>query len=365
MSPHVSEFDPRFLTAPFPTGKLEVYGQGTNTADPAAEVAERNHKLNTPEKLRAILHDQNILSTWKLPTTHGLYRHSIIRPTAPYTPHGLMLVVFPEGQYEAMSRETQFVYAYPEAVQRRYWQMILAGLEAYHNCQPHQPLFVENVTLTSNAHRTSRTLNPVHGQFVVFDEALFSPKTGEIDHLVKESRATASLVRRVFRNERLPEKDSPITTLIQNMPSLQTLGITTHLYTTPAGYGFSFPLNQSTPEHIQTVMTEHWRAYAAHCQEEQEKAVRAEQKSNGSVRLKKIIPGPSYRQYVWIESNIAQIVICPEYTSHAGVLEALGVELHRSTEGHRVADDQRDVQEARFVACFSKLLNREQAPTER
>jgi hypothetical protein len=336
---------------PFPSGGLHMRGSGTNTADGTRLVADRNHALNTADKLKFILIDQATIGYWSLPTAEGGYRYSVIRPTAPYAPHGLMLAVFPENSYQQIGEKTQFVYDYPEAVQQQYWQMILSGLAAYSKCQEHSPLYVENVTLTSNDHRTSRTLNPVHGQFVALDESLLGATTGEIDHLIWESQITAALIQRVR---------SPIEKILDEMPSLAAFGITAQFFSTPAGYGFSFPLEEkSVAEQMQLVMAEHWQAYATYCQRERDTvARRAQHRVDEPTKPKTTIPGPSYRQYVWVGDGCVQVVISPEYCSHAGVLEAMGVQLHRSAEGCSVPEDERVQKEAEIMMFWKEIVGK-------
>jgi len=48
-----------------------------------------------------------------------------------------------------------------------------------------------------------------------------------------------------------------------------------------------------------------------------------------------LIPQPSYRLFISVDAGQVEAVICPEFRSHAGVMEALGVRLHRSPDNLR------------------------------
>jgi hypothetical protein len=298
-------------------GLLDIYGDGINTEMSREAAALRSEKLNQPEKLRAILNDQERLYTGQV----GVLRFSVIRPTSPYTPGSLMFAAHTED-YNGLSEKPQYIYEFGEVEQRAYWAHILAGLFAHGN----QSFYTENTTQTTSfEHRSSRTLNFIHGQFGSIKEEWLQPHGESLEHLGAESRKTLSLMDRI---------NGPLGAIMNDVRA-SSPSVELEYYARPTGYALSFPLTADLPELIATVqrtMEAHWQAYSNYVKDEEAKVKRASENNSG-IEKRDIIPGPSYRQYVWFEDGMLKILISPEYDSHAGVMEGMGIHLRRTLSG--------------------------------
>lgn len=354
----------------FPKGRMPVYGiNAINTDADRVTAAEQVAILNDPENLQAIVTnpERTILHKQLPDGTHI----SLLRPTGPYSNRALM-----SGMYDKELKEegvTHFVYDYPTEDQRQYWALAFAGLHAGRQILEEEGreeqvanLYAENVVHVSDiSQRTSRTIRFPHGHFVEFDSdpEVIHPTTSAIHHLQEEQDVLErrELVERFWVRvlQRMPEEIDSL------LPEFDVR------YSAPFGYQFSLDgvFNRQNIDRLTQVLALHHETYKQVADLVISAGRRAFSVSNefrdrmrrskpgDDAGQKKVIKGSSYRLYLALNGGKLDVIICPEFWSHGGVMEATGVNLDRDPSHKEFPMEQRKDFEDKFAEKVSTMLN--------
>ncbi len=297
---------------------------------PQEEVAVATAKLNTPENLASIIQNpQAIIMRQSFQDGTDLV---LLHPSGPYTDRALMLAVY--NPNITTRHDTHWIYDYPQDVQEEYFRNIILGLYAQREILKEEgrdnieSLYVENSTHVSNhAFRTSRTIKFPHGHFIEVDESELIPHTSTLDHLREEW----GVLGRGFLVEDFAKRLKA--NMVEKGTELDQIASRDRL---PLGYEFQLPLSslQGNVRDVASVMGSHHESY----EDVASKYVRAVKFSARIPqvtdlfidRAGKIIPPPSYRLYMSLQDdNNLGVIIAPEFISHAGVMQAKGIDLDR------------------------------------
>lgn len=321
---------------------------GINTNVDTRSAAEKIRALNHPENLERIFFGDgaNVLYTTQVDSGS---RISIVVPSAPYSDESLMVVAAGPASFGSETVETETVYDYPDDAQFAYWGFILDTLRALKDLPELEGgstvIATENcmATVSNEEHRTSRSIALPHSQIFRVDHSKIQPGRSTIDHLTQEQRILSSgqAVGRFtehldsFLREHLPESLNP------------RLSPRTH---EPFGYQLLLGVNKET-EDVADVLFAHHFAYS--------RAIEGMLKKLNERSKRKIKPQPSYRLYLtYSDDDELTAIVSPQIVSHAGVVEAAGIDLDRSpTHPKGTTPDQMD---SFYAGVMAEVLAKEQ-----
>lgn len=328
----------------YPQGAISIYGENAvNPGDSQETTEERIERINTKENLINIINGENgaseLIRTVDYPDGT---RMSIVHPSGPYTDRALMIGVYNENiQTDEI---TQWIYDYPENIQRDYWHTVVVGIGADDEILRQEGkshvdvIWAENTMRVSLSERTSRTVKFPHGQFLEIDSDRIHPTTSVLHHLEEEQ----DVLKRSFLVSRFGKR------LIDKMESVERASDTFQVRRNePYGYQFNFP-NEMDLEGVESVkrfMRVHHQAYTDttkyYLDHARNNIFQSRENSVFSKKLESVKKQPAYRTYFCLnrENESIDVVISPMFWSHGGVMEALGIRLDRNPEHQKIVSD--------------------------
>lgn len=243
-----------------------------------------------------------------------------MKPSGPYTEGAVMVIAHGPDSFNQEYVGTEQIYDYPADVQHAYWGSILTALKKIQAKNPRQQaIAVENCISqrTSADKRTSRSVGLPHSQTLLLNPKHITPESWNIPHLTREQKL-------LNRSGSMYRFMSGVQHAAHTMDSPLQLE---HRQQAPFGYEFTASEQGSIVETTLN-MAVHHEAYR--------QASTAAIAQLSERNQKNIIPQPSYRMYMYIENDGSiRTIISPEVLSHAGVLEAMGIQLQRSVDTPR------------------------------
>lgn len=288
-----------------------------NSQTSIEDASRKANSYNTPENLKSFfdVNKEDVLFVKALPDGYAV---SEFMPSAPYSEEGVMICAGNLKELGEGKVSTQNIYDLPEDVQKEYWRITLANLivlgEETKDSNRFRVLATENTTpRTGQEHRTSRSIDVPHIQINRFDRN--KVVSGE------ELPSSLQTEQRVLRDE---ERIWDFAKKIRPDMGLKILPRLSE----PYGYSLFFGMDARTAltsiSEFQELMLLHHQAYTREARKMVEKL--------RSQNQKRIIPQPSYRTYIFFNEGRLEVVISPEFLSHAGVTEAAGLEMVRSSD---------------------------------
>lgn len=317
----------------FKKGFLRVHGiHNINREMSNSEAAARLLQANSPLRLRSIVDGPD--TQYKSEVSNGNFV-SIVTPNSPYSEGAVMIMAATKESFEKEGLSTNFIYDYPDDVQNEYWKLILASMVATDKTikagerNENIVLAVENCisTISTLDHRTSRTLMLPHTQIFKLDSRRIEPGSMRIKSLEHEQAILSrfNLLGR-FVNDINQEFLNKISAKNISCKIQEPFGyiINTNIPFDQAMGNFGF---------IKELMQTHHQSYA-----------KLAQKIISSLNIKnknRIIPQPSYRIVIYFDKNGKLCIgISPEFLSHVGPLEALGIILERDPSYPKWLNDE-------------------------
>lgn len=332
-------------------GLLPVYAEksAVNTIASAEEAASIAQLYNQSDYLEREFFQRSEKVLWIQELASG-GKVSVVIPSGPYTDLSTMVIAHGPHSFDQPAAQTEFVYDYPLDVQETYWAVIIKSI-SFLSCLPYQGrrhvIATENAikTYTNASMRTSRSVCLPHSMINYLEEDCVAAEEWQISHLRKEE------------------------TLLQN-PKLMSgyLGLLQEAYhrltgctfvdlsardQAPFGYQFNLAPVHLVPQ-ITQILANHHHAYSVAA----EQTTRFLLEAGYHFLARHLIPQPSYRLFLSLQAGQVEAVICPEFRSHAGVMEALGVRLHRSPDNQRRKSPSELHQ---FFGQLAQYLGREMA----
>lgn len=245
-------------------------------------------------------------------------------------------------------------YDLPQSAQYKYWQIGLAELLALEqislpegrrgNREDYQAVLMQNSTPLSMrdsryededglSPRTSKTIFIPHAHVAYINTKWLEPKPWHFDHLDEEKQTLRHLQENAYGQQLF-------TTLQQDILSQTTLSVSfSQEEALPIGY--SIRLESVTPANLMKKIGPIAELLSAHYHAYTQLAQQAEHDSSGTK-----IPQPAYREYLYFDTTadgrrVLTLRVSQEIISHAGVLEAMGIELLRdATHENPLTDRQ-------------------------
>lgn len=302
------------------TGRLKLHSS-TTSVNPGADI-KTAHEIAAVQNTASYLRESffsttpNHITNTELPSGG---RVAVLFPTGPYADVSVLVIAAGPESLNQDLKQTEFIYDYPDDTQTEYWKSTLAILETLEqSADPEKEvvLAVENSVAerTNPQQRTSRSISLPHTQVLRIQPDQIEKIDWHFQHLDREQKVLRfSAVTRLIK-----QKVSEL-----SEPSLQEVFETiTQQQKAPFGYSFVVPGSYDAAQFSQ-VMKAHHLAYSAAASD----ALTSLKPENQAA----IIAQPSYRVYISREENQYQVTISPEFLSHAGVMEALGILLDRSS----------------------------------
>jgi hypothetical protein len=313
-------------------GELRIYAEkgAVNTNVTKEDAAQRVASYNTPHFLKKTFFEgeQNILDKKILDSGSQI---SIVTPSAPYSEDSIMVIACGPHSFDTQPIPTQTIYDLPEDVQNEYWETIFNGIKAFKDLSSQDSnnysiFATENCisTVTSINHRTSRSIVLPHSQIVRLIESDIEPTSSSITHLEHE--------RKIIQNKHLLNS---VDNIYNNLSFFDKLLVDNKFIphnNPPFGYEFTFDRNASSMD-----ITRFMKAHHEGFKSESQNLVNSLRDQNKN----RIIPQPSYRLYMYLNSEGApSVIVSPQFISHAGVIEAAGVMFDRGPHNLRRLQDQ-------------------------
>lgn len=326
-------------------GYLHLYAErpAINTSASVMDAAAIANRQNTADYLKQTFFTPNpsILSMHELENGG---QTTLMIPSGPYAEGAVMVIAKGPHSLDREGIQTETIYDYPDDVQNSYWMTIYSSLQACNELAKEKGrdglhvVASENciATRTNAVHRTSRSIALPHSQIFTLDEQHITPfdeDEEEINHLVFEQQA--------LQQERWLKG---YTQLVQGLVvNKMRHGLEGLRCETKAPFGYSFIASyDGAIEEITQVMNAHHQAYT-------EAAELWVPQLKPSFQEKISIPQPSYRLYMSSEDGNFQVTVSPEFLSHAGVLEAAGVELKRGPQYPRRISEEQMAQDRAYI----------------
>lgn len=329
------------------SGILKLHSS-TVSVNPSAD-AKSAHEIVAAQNTAAYLRESfftetpNHIAHTELPSGGKV---AVLFPTGPYA--DISILVIAAGP-ESLSRDldqTEFIYDYPEDVQLEYWRSTLTILnQLKQSSDPAKEivLAVENSVAqrTNQAQRTSRSISLPHTQVLLLQPDQVEKTDWRFTHLEREQRVLRfSAITKLIQQKLSEVTDQKLSSVLHSVVQQQKA---------PYGYSFSLPLTFNAAD-VSHIMKLHHQAYTAAANEALS-TLKDEHQSE-------IIAQPSYRVYISRESDFLQVIISPEFLSHAGVMEAAGILLDRSSaHPQRVSPEKFAALRQEIVTALLKAKN--------
>ena len=315
-----------------------------NHKEKKQDKADYTRRINTPQELwrRFVSQDAAILHQDEIGSPPHLI--SIIEPTGAYSDGAMLIVAVPPEIIDPEDNKTPIkaltIYDLPEEVQAAYFYYALKAAKSMRSSWPKEPkpqvFFTENVSpqVSNQQYSVGRTVALPHIQVWGVipttednqDQPQFHPSLKHERRLIKLFHRIIKTKLEMFMNKNLQE-------------TLNTqLAVSTRL-ASPYGYEFSltFPENMSLQEQgkiIAHFMRMHHHTYADVASELltqlKEKVQTNNVRLTKSMLYKTIRPQPAYKVVGrYSAPHTVVISITPNIVSSAGVMEVMGIQLHR------------------------------------
>ncbi len=368
---HSQESPYSFLAPP---GRLSVFTKqaGFVNSQPRISVAEAVARQNTPNYLLEHFFGRRTQILQLIPKGSA-GDVCIMVPTSPYTEGTSMVVAsdhnIPPDPDTKKLIPARKIYDYPNRLQETYWASILSSLRYYQqhsealfpsepNSQGGKVIAIENSmsAISSLRYRTPRSIAIPHTHIVPINYAQIQPAENNSWHLRLEQR-----IFRMLSHSEYPPDQQVWDLLSPEIQQLFSSKMEPHLLP-PYGYAFSLPADISTANFTR-LMFAHNQAYCSVNTKLLEQFSFYKKRDDDPVfyyyyrepnKQPTYMPPESYRVYIERQQDSIVVRISPAFISHAGVMESMGIELHRSPDNPRMLSEQ---QVDQFLDGFRISLN--------
>ena len=304
----------------FPSGRLEIRAHNAiNSEASLGTAAKKAAEQNSSQNLRKFF-DPLSCDVLDLDLTDGGVT-STYKPSGPYADISILIISAPHHSLQRKEAVTEQIYDYSFDLQENHWKRVLSTMVATAN----HPLIInsdsqiyatENCieSISNQNQRNSRTISLPHAQVFALDQSVIKPDNTNFNHLTRERKWTQRYIADFLDQ------------LKTHLPSIELSARVSN----PTGYEFSFNENAygllANISFVAQTLRDHHIAFA--------KVAKMWKKQIDKLDkpyFQNLIQAPSYRLYLYDGDKGLEVTISPEFISHAGVLEAAGLHLHRAS----------------------------------